>query len=72
MGLGDRIERIRAAKGMSRAELGRRSQLSERHLRRLVHVDLKRGASMDTLQRLALALEVSVTRLVTDVEEEAA
>ncbi|MCI2418666.1 XRE family transcriptional regulator [Saccharopolyspora sp. K220] len=63
-GLGDRIRRLRVARGLDQVELAERAELDVAHL-----VNVERGdatPSLDVLAQVATALDVGLSELFTD------
>lgn len=65
MGLGQRIERLRLERGWSRLYMFRKFSFYDAHLRRIASGD---GMSLETLHRIAVMYEVTVSELLNGVE----
>ncbi|MBB5154167.1 helix-turn-helix domain-containing protein [Saccharopolyspora phatthalungensis] len=65
-GLGDRIRRLRGARGLDQAELAEQAALDVTHLVNVEHGDTT--PSLAVLARLATALDVELSELLTDTK----
>jgi transcriptional regulator with XRE-family HTH domain len=63
-GLGDRIRRLRVARGLDQVELAQRAELDVAHLVNVEHGDAT--PSLDVLAQLAAVLDVGLSELFTD------
>lgn len=57
--ISERLKQAIQKKGLTIAGLSRLTRISDRHIRRLTHPEGKRGSSLETIETLAVALEVS-------------
>ncbi|WP_229679978.1 helix-turn-helix domain-containing protein [Saccharopolyspora thermophila] len=65
-GLGDRIRRLRVARGMDQVELAEHAELDAEHLEKVERGDAT--PSLDVLAQVATALDVGLSELFSDIK----
>ncbi len=68
MKIGDRIKKIRLEKGMTQQELAKRTGINDANIRK--YESGRQNPKLETLERIAVALEVEPLKLVYDLDND--